>query len=52
MITPRDLATTYNDKDRYITAAIERNEELAELLEEKEFKDQVISKITMDSHGL
>lgn len=52
MIRPRDLATSFNDKGRYLTAAIEKNEELAELLEEKEFKDHVISKIVMDSHGL
>ena len=52
MITPRDLAIISDDKGRYLTAAIEKNEELAELLEEKAFKDHVISKITMDSHGL
>ena len=52
MITPRYLAIILDDKGRYLTAAIEKNEEFAELLEEKEFKDHVISKITMGSHGL
>ena len=52
MVTPRYLAFIFDDRGRYLTAAIEKNEELAELLEEKEFKDHVISKIMMSSHGL
>ena len=52
MVTPRYLAIILDDKGRYLTAAIEQNEELAELLEENEFKDHVISKIMMGSHGL
>ena len=52
MRRPKDLAIIFDDKGRYLNAAIEKNEELAELLEEKAFKDHVISKITTDSHGL
>lgn len=52
MVTPRYLAIIFDEKSRYLRAAIEKNEELAELLEENEFKDHVISKIMMGSHGL
>lgn len=42
----------FDDKGRYLTAVIEKSEELVELLEEKAFKDHVLSKIMMGSHGL
>ena len=52
MLTTIYLAIVFDEKGRYLTAAIDKSEALVELLEEKGFKDHVISKITMGSHGL